>query len=258
MKTFRKLFLPFFMVLIMVIAIYPQAAMAEPLFQLPFPCGQVWSGQTRTDHSPPNAIDFNRADDFGDTVVAAAGGTVSVVRDLGDTSYGKYVVIDHGGGWTTYYAHLNSWSVSVGQSISKGQKVGYVGSTGGSTGPHLHFEERLNGVAQKVDFNGVQALYWGTQNYTSHNTCTSTSGYTGTVNTSGADLNVRSGPSTSYSIVGQVADGQKVTFTCQVKGQSITGTYGTTSLWDKLSGGGYISDAYVYTGSDGQIAPTCP
>jgi Peptidase family M23/Bacterial SH3 domain len=258
LKTLRKLFLPFFMVLMMVITIYPQAAMAAPAFQLPFPCGQVWSGQTRTDHSPANAIDFNRTDDLGDTVVASAGGTVSVVRDLGSTSYGKYVVIDHGNGWTTYYAHLNSWSVSVGQSISKGQKVGYVGSTGGSTGPHLHFEQRLNGVAQKIVFNGAQALYWGTKNYTSQNTCTSSSGYTGTVNTSGGDLNVRSGPSTSYSIVRTVSDGQQITITCQVKGQSITGTYGTTTLWDKLSGGGYISDAYVYTGTDGQIAPTCP
>lgn len=258
MKNFSKLFFPILMVAMLMIGLYPQAAMAAPAFQLPFPCGQVWSGQTRTDHSPANAIDFNRTDDLGDTVVASAGGTVVTVRDLGSTSYGKYVVIDHGNGWTTYYAHLNSFSVSVGQSISKGQKVGYVGSTGGSTGPHLHFEQRLNGSAQKVVFNGALALYWGSKNYTSQNTCTSTGGSTGTVNTSGADLNVRSGPSTSYSIVGSVSDGQKVTIVCQVKGQSITGTYGTTSLWDKLGSGGYISDAYVYTGSDGQVAPTCP
>ncbi|MEU7934376.1 hypothetical protein [Micromonospora echinofusca] len=52
-------------------------AMAAPTFKVPFPCGQSWSGQTRTNHSPTNAIDFNRTDDLGDPVVASAPGTVS-------------------------------------------------------------------------------------------------------------------------------------------------------------------------------------
>ena len=112
-------------------ALFGSAAQAAPNFQMPFPCGQVWSGQTRTNHSPQNSVDFNRANDEGDTVVAAAAGTVSVVRNLGDTSYGKYVVIDHGGGWSSLYAHLNSYSVSVGQSVASGKSIGTVGSTGG-------------------------------------------------------------------------------------------------------------------------------
>ncbi|MFD1423238.1 SH3 domain-containing protein [Laceyella tengchongensis] len=74
--------------------------------------------------------------------------------------------------------------------------------------------------------------------------------------TSGASVNVRSGPGTSYAIVGSVADGQKVTITCQKRGETVTGTYGTSNLWDYI-GTGYISDTYVYTGSDGQVAPTC-
>ena len=57
-----------------------------PPFQLPFPCGQVWAGQTRTNHSPVNSVDFNRSDDLGDTVVAAASGTVTRVENLGSTS----------------------------------------------------------------------------------------------------------------------------------------------------------------------------
>ena len=86
------------------------AALAAPTFKVPFPCGQVWSGQTRSDHSPANAIDFNRTNDDGDPVVASASGTVDRVTDLGNTSYGKYVRIDHGGGYTTYYAHLSRFN----------------------------------------------------------------------------------------------------------------------------------------------------
>ena len=71
--------------------------------------------------------------DLGDPVVASASGTVDVVRDLGGTSYGRYVRINHGGGWTTYYAHLNGFNVSVGQSVGYGRVIGWVGSTGGST-----------------------------------------------------------------------------------------------------------------------------
>jgi hypothetical protein len=74
------------------------SASAAPSFKVPFPCGQSWSGQTRSDHSPPYAIDFNRTDDLGDPVVASAPGTVDRVTNLGDTSYGKYVRINHGGG----------------------------------------------------------------------------------------------------------------------------------------------------------------
>ena len=81
-------------------------------------------------------------------------------------------------------------------------------------------------------------------------------GISGRVNTSGIPLHVRSGASLSSSIVGTVADGAYVTIHCQKRGGSVTGTYGTSTLWDKISAG-YVSDAYVSTGSDGQIAPTC-
>ncbi|WP_329255319.1 CHAP domain-containing protein [Actinoallomurus sp. NBC_01490] len=81
---------------------------------------------------------------------------------------------------------------------------------------------------------------------------------TGTVNTSGTALSVRSGAGTSYPTVGSVADGKSVTITCQTRGTTITGTYGTSSVWDKItSPAGYVTDAYVYTGSDGTVAPPC-
>lgn len=234
---------------------------ARPAFQMPFPCGQVWTGSTRSNHNPVRSIDFNRTNDDGDPVVASAGGRVSLVRDLGGTSYGLYVVIDHGNGWQTLYAHLQRGSlrVSSGQSVSRGQRIASVGTSGGSTGPHLHFEQKLNGSAVSIVFNNRAVVYYNSsQTLTSRNCSTSSTTATGTVNTvSGVSLNVRAQPTTNSSIVGSVADGQRVSIYCQIRGQTITGTYGTSSLWNRIGSGRYIPDAYTYTGSDGQVAPSC-
>ena len=62
--------------------------------------------------------------------------------------YGNVIFLDHGKGHTTVYAHLNSMAVSQGQRVIQGQYLGGVGSTGWATGPHLHFEFRVNGVHQ--------------------------------------------------------------------------------------------------------------
>lgn len=80
---------------------------------------------------------------------------------------------------------------------------------------------------------------------------------TGTVRTSGADLTVRKGPGTGYAAVGTVAKGTRVDIICQTTGSSVKGTYGTSSIWDKIGSGRFVSDAYVYTGSDGRVAPQC-
>jgi uncharacterized protein YraI len=79
----------------------------------------------------------------------------------------------------------------------------------------------------------------------------------GTVNTAGGALNIRATPSTSGTIVGTVADGAAISIDCQSTGSSVTGTYGTSTLWDHITSKGYVSDTYVYTGSDGWVAPVC-
>lgn len=83
--------------------------------------------------------------DTGDPVRATANGTVTTAGVNG--GYGKMVEIDHGNGLSTRYGHLSAIDVSVGQNVRIGQTVGKIGSTGRSTGPHLHYETRVDGDA---------------------------------------------------------------------------------------------------------------
>ena len=80
---------------------------------------------------------------YGTDVLAAADGTVIIAG--WNNAYGNYVVINHGGGVTTLYGHNSSLNVSKGQKVSQGQVIAKVGSTGYSTGPHIHFEVQVNG-----------------------------------------------------------------------------------------------------------------
>ena len=80
---------------------------------------------------------------YGDPIYACRAGTV--VSAGWDGGYGNAVVIDHGGGMATLYAHQSRMAVTVGREVSAGEVIGYVGSTGYSTGPHLHFEVRIDG-----------------------------------------------------------------------------------------------------------------
>lgn len=86
---------------------------------------------------------------YGTSIYAAAGGTVILAGWNG--GYGNCVMINHGNGYTTLYAHMSSIAVSSGQSVSMGQTIGYVGSTGNSTGPHLHFEVRSSSSGGTID-----------------------------------------------------------------------------------------------------------
>ncbi len=150
-----------------------QAAGPRPNFQLPFPCGQAWNGDN--DNSSAHRgeeLDFNRGGspgaDKGDTVVAAAAGKVLTSAHQGSANgYGNLVVIDHGGGWRTYYAHLDVRSVAANAQVRQGQKIGTVGNTskpGNNISPHLHYEVRTTDTSypaniQPAYFNGVRFGY---------------------------------------------------------------------------------------------------
>ena len=96
-----------------------------------------------------NEMRFHAGEDIGapsgTPILAADSGVASVYPDNGN-GYGNYIMINHGGGRVTLYAHMSSFAISGGASVSQGQVIGYVGSTGNSTGPHLHFEVRVNGA----------------------------------------------------------------------------------------------------------------
>ncbi|MGH4033304.1 SH3 domain-containing protein [Actinomycetota bacterium Odt1-20B] len=72
-----------------------------------------------------------------------------------------------------------------------------------------------------------------------------------------ADVNVRSGPGTSYPKIGHLPKGTRVTITCQRPGELVKGPTGTSRIWDRIGSGRYVSDTYVRTGSDGYVAPRC-
>ena len=137
-----------------VLSVAPAVAVLRttPSFSVPFPCGQTWTGATRTSHRPPQAIDFNRPGDEGDLVVASAPGTV-VVAEPDHASYGGVVIVDHGDGWETYSAHLAAVTVAVGDTVARAEAIGTVGDTGRSDGPHLHYEQRLHGRPMRTVFH---------------------------------------------------------------------------------------------------------
>ena len=98
-------------------------------------------------HMGIDIVGPGKGDIDGDNIYAADDGTVLISKY--NSSYGNYVVIDHGGKISTCYAHMSKRAVSAGDKVKRGQIIGYVGTTGSSTGYHLHFEVRVNG--EKTD-----------------------------------------------------------------------------------------------------------
>ena len=124
---------------------------AEPADTTPSAAGFTWptSGQITSGFGPRwgrmhQGLDI--AAPTGRPITAAKSGTVIVAGWSG--GYGQLVVIDHGGGLATAYAHQSRIAVKTGDPVTQGGLVGFVGSTGHSTGPHLHFEVRVNGAAR--------------------------------------------------------------------------------------------------------------
>lgn len=92
-----------------------------------------------------SGVDISGNGVYGKPVIAADGGKVVETNYGWGSGLGNYIIIDHGGGYRTVYAHLSSILVKTGQNVSKKQQIGRAGSSGNSTGPHLHFEIRVNG-----------------------------------------------------------------------------------------------------------------
>ncbi len=150
-------------------------ALAAPTFQLPFTCGETWNASTWSGHNPTNAVDLNyypSEQEVGKPIRASAAGKVTRSEYSTTSGYGNFVVIDHGSGWTTWYAHLSKRNVAVGATVTLGQQIGVIGNTSAtaSLAPHLHYEQRLNGTAQRAVINGQALVYFdNTQTLVSRN-----------------------------------------------------------------------------------------
>ncbi len=143
----------------------PPPTAGQPVFAgLPFECGVVVPYVSTYDTVGLDGYTYNHGYaldmpmPLGTSVAAPESGTVDV--HLGTTGYGKYVDLHGDSGMTHRFAHLQHTSVSPGERVERGQRVGFVGSTGASTGPHLHYEQRSSSGQIPIDLGGP-SLQWG-------------------------------------------------------------------------------------------------
>ncbi|HEX5596616.1 MAG TPA: peptidoglycan DD-metalloendopeptidase family protein [Micromonosporaceae bacterium] len=240
---------------------------------LPFATGQTWT-MTGGPHgwagydSPWSSIDLAG----GDQVVRATRAGTAYTMCKG------WIRVIHDRGYATDYYHL--WdNISVnGSAVSQGAFLGYTGTDvtcgGSASGRHVHFGLRQNNayvpitghdIGKWVFYNGGSA-YQGGARHGSYAVGVGGGLYNygalgfnqGVVDANGGgSVNKRSGPGTGYAVVGSVADGATVTVSCSANGTSHSGRYGTTSLWNRLSDGTWISDAYLWTGLSGPVNGWC-
>jgi len=239
--------------------------------RLPWAVGQSWRLTGGPHGTSRGSVDLAGGDG---RVLAAGSGNVYVMC----SSRRGWLRVYHPNGYTSDYYHLSgNITPANGTSVGEGAFLGNIGvdvSCGGSaTGPHVHWsilkgDTRVGwhqrSAGKWVFFNGA-AEYEGYALHGSTRVNVGGSLYNygklmqnqGLVDTfGGTTLNKRSGPGTGFSIVGSVADGATVNVTCHRTGTSHTGRYGPSNVWDKLSDGTWVSDAYVYTGMV-LIGPSC-
>ncbi|MEU8208919.1 peptidoglycan DD-metalloendopeptidase family protein [Micromonospora sp. NPDC049044] len=240
---------------------------------LPFGVGQTWTltsgphGWGGTE-SPYSSVDLAG----GDQVVRAARAGAAYTMCQG------WIRVIHDRGYSTDYYHLwNSISVN-GASVGQGAVLGNTGTDvtcgGAAYGRHVHFGLRQNSayvpiaghdIGKWVLANGAAAYQGGAR----HGSAWAGVGgglynygalgfNQGVVDANGGGvLTRRAGPGTGYGSLGSVADGATVTISCSANGTSHTGRYGTTALWNRLSDGSWVSDAYLSTGVNGPINGWC-
>jgi len=234
--------------LVSLVAVRP--ASAAPTFKAPFQCGQRW---TYSHHSREvrRALDFIREDGGttgGSPVLASAAGTATRHPLAGGA--GNYISINHGGGWKTYYFHLSSFSVPNGARVKQGQQIGVTGSTGNSSGPHIHYEQLFNGAGQVIRINGASlAPYpgsYGVRRITSDNACTGGGSGGGQFMTWGTDVLVRADARLAARRVTKLNGPTRVVVVCQKQGDTVRAEGITNNWWSKLRDqGGFISNIYI-------------
>jgi murein DD-endopeptidase MepM/ murein hydrolase activator NlpD len=229
------------------LVVVPTEAMAAPNFKAPFPCNQRWT-YSHHDGEVRRALDFVRSDGGvtnGTPVLASAAGTAH--RFSQPSGAGNYIAVEHGGGWKTYYFHLSAYSVAEGAQVSQGQQIGVTGSTGNSTGPHIHYEQLYNGVGQNIVINGSGLAYPGSYNQyylTSDNGCGSQPGKP--FMTWGSGIRVRSDAYLSSPVVATLPGPTSVRVLCQKQGDTVNAEGYTNNWWAKLaSPAGFVSNIYI-------------
>ncbi|GAA3880834.1 M23 family metallopeptidase [Streptomyces sedi] len=223
---------------------------AAPAFKAPFPCGQQW---TYSHHSAEvrRALDFVRSDGgatHGAPVLASAAGTAT--RHDQPSGAGQYIVIDHGGGWQTYYFHLDTFGVPDGASVAQGEPIGTTGTTGNSSGSHIHYEQLLNGVGQDIVINGTGLPYpgsYGQEHLASDNGCDGGTPDRYWVDTFAATDGYADASTASPQ--GLLRQGTHYVY-CKVAGARYEGTSGFNTWWlrtdlDEVYPGGDGNGAYV-------------
>ncbi|WP_229401826.1 peptidoglycan DD-metalloendopeptidase family protein [Micromonospora okii] len=239
---------------------------------LPFAVGQTWT-LTGGPHgwgggAPLSSIDLAG----GDQVVRAARAGAAYTMCQG------WVRVIHDRGYSTDHYHLSGNISANGTSVAQGAFLGYTGTDvtcgGSATGRHVHFGLRQNSAYVPIAGHGIgkweiangAAAYQGGARHGS--TWVGVGG--GLYNygalglnqavvdaNGGGTLTRRSGPGTGHAAQGSVGDGATVTVSCSANGTSHTGRYGTTALWNRLSDGTWVSDAYLWTGVNGPVNGWC-
>ncbi|MFR9675178.1 hypothetical protein [Streptomyces sp. TR06-5] len=223
-----------------------------------------WSGT----ETPYSSVDLSG----GDEVVRAARQGTAYTMCQG------WIRVVHDRGYATDYYHLWNNISTDGGAVSTGTFLGNTGTDitcgGSASGRHVHFALRQNSayvgiaghnVGKWVFYNGASAY----QGYALHGSQQVTPGgalynhgalgFTqALVDTwGGSYLNTRSGPGTGYAVNGSVNDGATVGIACSANGTTHTGRYGTTSLWNRLTDGRWVSDAFLWTGINGPVNGWC-
>ncbi|WP_245730252.1 peptidase M23 [Micromonospora pallida] len=241
--------------------------------RLPYAVGQTWY-YTGGPHGwgggelPYSSIDLAGGDQ---RVLAARGGTAY-------TMCRGWIRVIHDRGYSTDYYHLwNSINVN-GASVGEGAYLGDTGTDvtcgGSASGRHVHFGLRQNSAYVQIHDHslGKWVLMRGSsayQGYALHGSARVNTGgglynygvlgfNQGIIDANGGGtVNKRTGPGTGYAIAGSVGDGATVTISCSRNGTTHTGRWGSTALWNRLSDGTWVSDAFMWTGLNGPVNGWC-